>query len=99
MSFLNWMPRSVTGLLLFFEFYPASATRRPTLFLLSSSAEYVLRTQPGSAMAHATLGEAWLLLGEPDQAERHLSEALRLDPTLDSARRELERARSVERRS
>lgn len=64
-----------------------------------SSAELALRSDPSSAVAHATIGEAWLLLGDAREAERHLEEALRLDPTLESARRDLARARATERRS
>ena len=57
-----------------------------------SGAQLALRSDPDSAVAHETLGEAWLLLGDIEQAKRHLQEALRLDPSLESARRELERA-------
>lgn len=64
-----------------------------------SSAELTLRSDPGSALAHATIGEAWLLLGDTEQAGRHLREALRLDPNLEAAQRELERAQAAERRS
>ena len=64
-----------------------------------SSAELALQSDPRSAVAHATIGEAWLLLCEAREAQRHLEEALRLDPTLESARRDLERARATERRS
>jgi tetratricopeptide (TPR) repeat protein len=64
-----------------------------------SSAQLALRSDPRSAPAHATIGEAWLLLGDAEQAERHLSEALRIDPSLESVRRDLERARAAEGRS
>ena len=64
-----------------------------------SSAELALESDPGSAVAHATIGEAWLLLGDTREAQRHREEALRLDPTLESARRDLERARATERSS
>lgn len=57
-----------------------------------ASAQLALRSDPESATAHETLGEAWLLLGDTEEAKRHLQEALRLDPTLESARRELELA-------
>lgn len=64
-----------------------------------SSAELALRSDPRSAPAHVTIGEAWLLLGDAEQAEQHLSEALRIDPSLASARRDLERARAAGGRS
>jgi len=64
-----------------------------------SSAEMALQNDPSSALAHATICEAWLLLGDAREAQRHLEEALRLDPTLESARRDLERALETERRS
>lgn len=64
-----------------------------------SSAELALQSDPSSALAHATIGEAWLLLGDTREAQRYLEEALRLDPTLESARRDLERARATERSS
>jgi len=60
-----------------------------------ASAELALRSDPSSALAHQTLGEAWLLLGDQEEAERHLREALRLDPTLEAARRGLERAHAA----
>lgn len=67
--------------------------------LAISSAEVAIRFDPHSAAAYQTLGEAWLLLGEREMAERHLREALRLDPTLDSARQGLRRAREAANRS
>jgi tetratricopeptide (TPR) repeat protein len=60
-----------------------------------ASAELVLAGDPGSAAAHAALGEAQLLRGERAAAERHLREALRLDPGLEAARLALAQAQSA----
>jgi tetratricopeptide (TPR) repeat protein len=77
---------------------PGPAGERPTARQLEravASAELALARDPGSAAAHAALGQAQLLRGEPAAAERHLREALRLDPELEVARRGLAQAQAA----
>lgn len=43
--------------------------------------EYAVRQQPDDALAHSQLGMTRAALGDRDQAEKHLLEAIRLDPS------------------
>ncbi len=52
-----------------------------------------LGRNPRNAMAHNNLAVALLYQGKREEAARHFAEALRLDPSLDSARRGLEQTR------
>jgi hypothetical protein len=45
--------------------------------------QYLLGLDPEDAKAHAELGKAWLFLGRPEDARRHLSTAIRIRPEED----------------
>jgi len=45
--------------------------------------QYLLGLDPDDAKAHAELGKAWLFLGRPEDARRHLSTAIRIRPDED----------------
>ncbi|MBU2488097.1 MAG: hypothetical protein KKA60_01775 [Proteobacteria bacterium] len=53
--------------------------------------EDAIREDPDSAVAHYALGVVLVKTGEADQGASHLREAVRLDPGLGEARKELER--------
>lgn len=46
---------------------------------------YLLGLDPNDPKAHAQLGKAWLLLGRPEEARRHLAEAIRIRPEEDES--------------
>jgi len=50
-----------------------------------------LRIEPDNVLAHGYLGRTFASVGEEELARRHLTEALRLDPSLDRVRADLER--------
>ena len=54
-----------------------------------------IRIDPASALAHNNLGSALVARGDRDRAIEHFREALRLDPDMAAARRNLERARGM----
>ena len=51
--------------------------------------ERAVQLSSTSAEAHRNLGVALLASGQKESARRELAEALRLDPTLDAVRRQL----------
>jgi Tfp pilus assembly protein PilF len=56
-----------------------------------------VRADPGSAEAHNTLANAYLMESRLDEAIAEYREALRLDPGLGAARRNLEKAEAARR--
>jgi cytochrome c-type biogenesis protein CcmH/NrfG len=54
-------------------------------------AQAAVKTEPGNANGHVTLGSAYATMGRLDDAERHFQEALRLDPSNESARVNLQK--------
>ncbi len=70
--------------------------RRHLVHLAMRNAEVALDIDPGSAPAHRTLGEAWLLLGDRVEADRHFAEARHFDPGPPRPPLEAERLRAGE---